>query len=86
MITSPLVVLGLLAVLIIVLLLKTAVIVPQRQEFVVERLGKFRTVLGAGFHILIPFLDKVAYKFSMKKIMIDVPSQISRTYLYRLYY
>ena len=75
MITSPLVVLGLLAVLIIVLLLKTAVIVPQRQEFFVERLGKFRTVLGAGFHILIPFLDKVAYKFSMKEMVIDVPSQ-----------
>ncbi len=75
MINSSLIILGLLAFLVIVLLVKTAVIVPQRQEFVIERLGKFRTVLGAGFHILIPFLDKVAYKFSMKEMVLDVPSQ-----------
>lgn len=73
--SSSFVILGLLAFLIIVILLKTAVVVPQRQEFVVERLGKFHMILGAGFHILIPFLDKVAYKFSLKEMVIDVPSQ-----------
>ncbi len=73
--SSSFVVLGLLAFLIVVILFKTAVVVPQRQEFVVERLGKFHAVLGAGFHILIPFLDKVAYKFSLKEMVIDVPSQ-----------
>ncbi len=73
--SSSFAVLGLLAFLIIVILFKTAVVVPQRQEFVVERLGKFHMILGAGFHILIPFLDKVAYKFSLKEMVIDVPSQ-----------
>ncbi len=45
---------------VIFILLKTAVVVPQRQESVIERLGKYRITLGAGFHILIPFFDKVA--------------------------
>ena len=53
-----------LLVLLLVILVKTAVVVPQRSEFVVERLGKYRTTLEAGFHILFPFLDKVAYKRS----------------------
>jgi len=59
----------------IVLLVKTAVVVPQRNEYVVERLGKYRTTLGAGFHILIPFLDRVAYKRSLKEEPIDIPAQ-----------
>jgi regulator of protease activity HflC (stomatin/prohibitin superfamily) len=54
---------------------KTAVIVPQRSEYVIERLGKFARTLGAGFHILIPFLDKVAYKRSLKEQVMDIPSQ-----------
>ncbi|MCK9175370.1 MAG: paraslipin [Desulforhopalus sp.] len=60
---------------IIILLLKTAVIVPQRSEFVVERLGKYRTTLGAGFHILLPFLDRVAYKRSLKEEPLDISAQ-----------
>ena len=44
-----------LAVFIIFVLLKTAVVVPQRSEYVIERLGKYRTTLEAGFHILLPF-------------------------------
>jgi len=64
-----------LAVIILVTLFKTARIVPQRQQFVIERLGKYSRTLEAGFHILIPFLDKVAYKHSLKEIAIDVPSQ-----------
>ena len=60
---------------VVVLLVKTAVVVPQRSEFVVERLGKYRTTLSAGFHILIPFLDKVAYKRSLKEEPIDIPAQ-----------
>ena len=64
-----------LVVFIIVLLVKTAVVVPQRNEYVVERLGKYRTTLGAGFHILIPFLDRVAYKRSLKEEPIDIPAQ-----------
>jgi regulator of protease activity HflC (stomatin/prohibitin superfamily) len=64
-----------LAILVIVIIFKTAVIVPQKKEFVVERLGKYNNILGAGFHILFPFLDKVAYKFSLKEEVIDIPSQ-----------
>lgn len=56
-------------------LVKTAVVVPQRSEFVVERLGKYRTTLTAGFHILIPFCDKVAYKRVLKEEPIDIAAQ-----------
>ena len=64
-----------LAVIVIVLLVKTAVIVPQRSEYIVERLGKYSKSLGAGFHILIPFLDNVAYKRSLKEEVMDIASQ-----------
>ena len=72
---ESIIVLGVFAVIIIVLLVKTAVIVPQRSEFVVERLGKYRQSLSAGFHILLPFIDKVAYKRSLKEEVMDIPSQ-----------
>ncbi|HEB51593.1 MAG TPA: paraslipin [Desulfobulbus sp.] len=62
-------------VFVIVLLIKTAVVVPQRNEYVIERLGKYRDTLSAGFHILIPFLDRVAYKRSLKEEPIDIPAQ-----------
>lgn len=67
--------LGLLAGLVVIVLLKTAVIVPQKNEYIIERLGKYSRTLGAGFHILIPFLDRVAYKFSLKEEVMDIPSQ-----------
>ncbi len=50
-------------------------IVPQNSAFVVERLGKFSSTLEAGFHLLVPFLDKVAYKHSLKEFALDVPAQ-----------
>ncbi|RPI15395.1 MAG: paraslipin [Ignavibacteriae bacterium] len=59
----------------IILLMKTARVVPQRTVFIIERLGKYSGTLEAGFHILVPFLDKVAYKHSMKEMVIDVPPQ-----------
>jgi regulator of protease activity HflC (stomatin/prohibitin superfamily) len=62
-------------VFIIVVLMKTAIIVPQRNEYIVERLGKYRTTLEAGFHILIPFLDKVAYRRNLKEEPFDISSQ-----------
>ena len=64
-----------LAVFVIILLVKTAVVVDQQYEYVIERLGKYRTTLEAGFHILVPFLDKVAYKRSLKEESIDIPAQ-----------
>lgn len=60
---------------VIILLLKTAVIVPQRSTFIVERLGKYRTTLEAGFHILLPFFDRVSYKRNLKEEPIDIPAQ-----------
>ena len=72
---ESLLVIGIIAVVIIVLLIKTAIIVPQRSEYIIERLGKYCQSLTAGFHILIPFLDKVAYKRSLKEEVLDIPSQ-----------
>ena len=54
---------------------QTIRIVPQKSAFIVERLGKYSQTLEAGFHILIPFFDKVSYKHTMKEQAIDVPSQ-----------
>lgn len=72
---TTIIILAVLAVLLIIVLIKTAVVVPNQQAFVVERLGKFRTVLYAGFHLLIPFLDVVAYRRSLKEQVLDVPKQ-----------
>lgn len=68
-----------LVILVVVTLIKTARIVPQRQAFVIERLGKYSRTLSAGFHILLPFIDRVAYKHSLKEVAIDVPSQMCIT-------
>ncbi len=73
--SESLIVMGVLSIIVIVLLLKTAVIVPQRSEFIIERLGRYSNSLGAGFHILIPFFDKVAYKRSLKEEVLDIASQ-----------
>ena len=68
-----------LILLVVIAVVKTAKIVPQRKAFVVERLGKYSRTLGAGFHFLIPFIDRVAYKHSLKESAIDVPSQMCIT-------
>ena len=65
----------LLAALVIVVLLKSAVVVPNQSAYVVERLGKFHKVLYAGFHLLVPFVDVVAYRRSLKEQVLDVPKQ-----------
>jgi len=72
---ESIIVVGVISVIIVLLLIKSAVIVPQRSEYVVERLGKYSKSLSAGFHILVPFVDKVAYKRSLKEEVMDVPSQ-----------
>jgi regulator of protease activity HflC (stomatin/prohibitin superfamily) len=68
-----------LALLIIVIVAKTAVVVPQQSAYVVERLGKYSGTLQAGFHILIPFLDVVRYKHSLKEQAVDIPPQVCIT-------
>ncbi|MCG7657861.1 SPFH domain-containing protein [Wielerella bovis] len=58
---------------------KSLKIVPQQEAHIVERLGKFHAVLSPGLNILVPFLDRVAYKHSLKEIPLDVPSQVCIT-------
>jgi regulator of protease activity HflC (stomatin/prohibitin superfamily) len=57
------------------LLLKTFEVVRMRQAVVIERLGKFRVVLEPGFHFLIPFFDRIAYRHEMREQVLDIPSQ-----------
>lgn len=66
---------GAIALFIIVFLARCVVIVPTQSAFVVERLGKFRGVLHAGFHVLVPFFDRIAYRRSLKEQVLDVPEQ-----------
>lgn len=66
---------GILALIVIVAILKTAIVVPQKTVYIVERLGKYSCTLDAGFHILIPFIDNIAYKHTLKEQAIDVPPQ-----------
>jgi regulator of protease activity HflC (stomatin/prohibitin superfamily) len=63
----------------IVIIAKTAVVVPQQSAYVIETLGKYSRTLRAGFHILIPFVDRVAYKHSLKEMAIDIPEQVCIT-------
>jgi regulator of protease activity HflC (stomatin/prohibitin superfamily) len=72
---AALVVFIILAVLIVIIIAKTAVVVPQQNVFVVERLGKYAGTLEAGFHILMPFVDVVRYKHSLKELALDIPEQ-----------
>lgn len=64
-----------LALLVLILIMSTAKIVPQRSSYIVERLGKYNNTLNAGFHILIPFIDKISYKHTLKEQAIDVAPQ-----------
>src|SRR6188474_2172726 len=77
--TAGLVVVMVLAFLVVVIIAKTAVVVPQQNAFVVERLGKYSTTLGAGFHVLIPFFDAIRYRHSLKETAIDIPEQVCIT-------
>lgn len=67
------------ALLVIVVLAKTAVVVPQQSAYVVEFLGKYNKTLKAGFHILIPFVERVAYRHSLKEYAVDIEEQICIT-------
>jgi regulator of protease activity HflC (stomatin/prohibitin superfamily) len=67
------------AVVVIFVIAKTAVVVPQQNAYVVERLGKFSRVLSAGFHILIPFIERIAYRHTLKELAIDIAEQVCIT-------
>lgn len=67
------------AVLAIIVLAKTAKVVPQQSAFVIENLGRYSRTLNAGFHILFPFVERVAYRHNMKEEAIEIPEQICIT-------
>ncbi|MGO3859679.1 SPFH domain-containing protein [Neisseriaceae bacterium CLB008] len=73
-------ILGLLVVAVAFVFAKLSItVVPQQTAFVVERLGRYKSTLKPGLNILIPFVDKLAYKHSLKEIPLDVPSQVCIT-------
>ena len=74
-VSGGLVFFAIVATVVLVAILKTAVVVPQKTAYIVERLGKYRTTLEAGFHILLPFFDRIAYRHTLKEMAIDVPPQ-----------
>jgi len=63
----------------VTIFVKTIVIVPQREAYIVERLGRYYTTLSAGFHILLPFIDKLSYKHCLKEQAMEVSSQVCIT-------
>jgi len=64
---------------VLIIFWQTVVIVPQQSAFVVERVGRFSAVLQAGFHILIPFVDVIRYRHSLKEVAHDIPPQVCIT-------
>lgn len=71
---SSIVLIGI-AVIIVLTVISVIKIVPQKEAFIVERLGKYNDTLLAGFHLIIPFIDRVSYKHTLKEQAIDVESQ-----------
>ena len=68
-----------LAGIVIIVVARTAVVVPQQSAYVVERLGRFHATLSAGFHVLLPFVDVIRYRHSLKEAAIDIPAQVCIT-------
>src|SRR5499427_9866434 len=67
------------AILVIIVVAKTTIVVPQQSAYVVESLGRYSRTIQAGFHILVPFIERIAYKHSLKEEAIDIPEQICIT-------
>lgn len=67
------------AIVAVFIVAKTAIVVPQQNAYVVERLGKFSKILRAGFHILIPFIERIAYRHTLKEHAVDIPEQVCIT-------
>jgi len=77
--TGGLVALLILTFLVLIIVAKTAVVVPQQSAYVVERLGRFHGILNAGFHVLLPFIDVIRYRHSLKEIALDIAAQVCIT-------
>ncbi len=65
--------------LVLIVIARTAIVVPQQSAYIVEYLGKYRKTIQAGFHILVPFVEKVAYKHSLKERAFDIAEQVCIT-------
>lgn len=76
---EALIVFGVLAVVVLIVIAKTAVVVPQQHAYVVERLGRYHATLEAGFHILVPFIDSIRYRHLLKEVAVDIPEQVCIT-------
>src|SRR5690606_37005005 len=70
---------GFLALMVLIVFVKTVVVVPQQSIYVLERLGKYAGTLEAGFHVLMPFVDVIRYRHSLKETALDIPEQICIT-------
>jgi len=64
---------------IVVLIVEGIRVVPQQQAWVIERLGKFHQVLPPGLNVIVPFIDRVAYRHSLKEVPLDIPEQVCIT-------
>ena len=64
---------------IVVLIIEGVRVVPQQQAWVIERLGKFHAVLPPGLNVIVPFIDRVAYRHSLKEVPLDIPEQVCIT-------
>jgi len=76
---AALIVAVVLALVLLIVLSRTAVVVPQQSAYIVERLGRYNGVLNAGFHVLVPFMDSIRYRHSLKEDAMDIPEQICIT-------
>jgi len=77
--TGAVIVFGFLAILVLIIIAKTAVVVPQQSAYVIERLGKYSGTLYAGFHVLVPFIDVIRYRHTLKEQSSDIPAQVCIT-------
>ena len=73
------IVIVLVAIMALIVIAKTAIVVPQQSAYVVERLGRYSGTLSAGFHVLLPFIDVIRYKHSLKEAALDIPAQVCIT-------
>ncbi len=77
--TGGLLVFFVLAVVILFVIARTAIVVPQQSAYVVERLGRYNKTISAGFHILLPFVETIRYRHSLKEMAVDIPAQVCIT-------
>ncbi len=68
-----------LAIVVVLFIFLGTKVVPQQRAYVIERLGKFHSILNPGLTFIIPFIDRVAYKFSLKEMARDIPEQVCVT-------